>query len=121
MAAPEAPSLQDVKVPQTPTRSLNPQDANLYAVALYQVILVNALVTRQHRAVLIDLSALIVSDMPALAALAQAISNPPTQAEVQAIQAKVNELVARSNLIVQRLTALKTSAGGNIKPVPLPT
>lgn len=34
----------------------------------------------------------------AIAHLTQAISNPPTQAEVQAIQAKINELIAALQL-----------------------
>lgn len=106
------PDVKDVPIPQPPSRFGDPASLQYGLTDIYSAMRIIAVLDRQARAVLIAQSQL--ADITALSALNLTVSNPPTQAEVQSIVTKLNDVIAKQGTIIAALAELKSEAVSNI-------
>lgn len=130
MTAPvvQPPSSTDITIPQPPPRDQNDGDALFRFLAqTTKSGQFNATLQRQERATLLALFGATITKTAIAKAVADAtvIANPPTQANVVALQTSVNAAIAQLNLVVAQTNALTTlvaalidAVNANLKSLP---
>jgi hypothetical protein len=108
-------TIKDVLIPPPAPRDFSQKATGAQLVRLTQVSLINSLVERQHRAVLIDIGALVMpGDVQDLGITA---NSTYVQAELQSVIDKLDVLAANQRAILSLLTDLVTSPATKIVEV----
>lgn len=111
----KAGTITDVLIPPPAPRSFSQKATGIQLVSLTRVALVNSLLERQHREVMIDIGALVVpGDVGDLGITA---NSTYVQAELQSVIDKLDELAANQRAILDLLTDLVTSPATKIVAV----
>lgn len=101
----KVPRAEDIPTPSPPGRVENSRELSAALYSLYLTVLVANTITKETRGALVtwlDSNA----SLSSIEELTQSISNPPTQAEVQTLQAKVNEVVGGLNSLQEFVVEL---------------
>lgn len=111
------PALTDSPKMLQPLRKFDENSVNSYLTTIYQFGYIIAATSRQERQALLGIYG-VGKVNTVVTQMSQAISNPPTQAEVAAIQTKVNELVVVLNATIVQLDRVLTNvqAAMNTRP-----
>lgn len=111
----KAGTITDVLIPPPAPRSFAQKATAAQLVILSRVALVNSLMERQHRQVLIDIGGLVVpGDVVDLGITA---NSTYVQAELQSVIGKLDEVAANQRAILTLLTDLVTSPATKIVAV----
>lgn len=120
MAAPvvQPPSAEDIAIPTPPPREQGDEDQLFrFLSQTAKAGQFNATLQRQERATLLSIFGVTI-DATVIAGNGTAIANPPTQANVQSLQATINLLVLRVNILSIVLAAFLDAANANLKSLP---
>lgn len=101
-----APSLTQSPILQQPTRQIDAESSAQYLQTIYRWGVIIGRTARQERQALLNVFDVGQLELTDIDQLTQAITNPPTQAEVAAIQTKVNECVVQINFMKLKVAAL---------------
>lgn len=114
----QPPSAEDIAIPTPPPREQGDEDQLFrFLSQTAKAGQFNATLQRQERATLLSIFGVTI-DATVIAGNGTAIANPPTQANVQSLQATINLLVLRVNILSIVLAAFLDAANANLKSLP---
>lgn len=114
----QPPAATDIAIIEPPPQgSSDVNELGWYLARATRTIMLNATVERQERAALLALFGKTIVET-AIAANAAVIASPPTQANVQSLQATINLLVSQVNALSTTLGALVDAINANLKSLP---
>jgi len=107
-----SPSPDDVLVPIPGTRTQDMKSAHDQLSQGYQTSLKNAKIQKQHRAALVALGQLAaISDVFTLGTTA---SGTYQQSELQAVIDRLNEVIAKTNELIDAIDSVRSASSDNI-------